>query len=150
VPEAAAFRVELLASRRAAHVRAAARWLTAAAAAACVLAFVLAPSLLRGAAAAASAAALLLVLRPARAPTPKRLAVDGDGTIRVGAGADDQLAAVRYVSRHLVCLATPLETLAVWPDSVSSTHWRRLLVACRWQRRRAGDGTEPPSGLRTK
>jgi hypothetical protein len=131
-------------------LRTVARLLTVAAGAACVLAVVLAPSALRLAATLASIGVLALAFRPGRASAPRQLAVDASGTVRIRAGDSEQAAAVRYVGRHLVCLTTPGGLLAVWPDSMPSADWRRLLVACRWQRRQPGDGTEPPSGLRTK
>ncbi len=150
MPEAATLRVELHGSRRADACRTAARLVTAVAVAACGVAVVLAPSPLRLGAALASAGALLFALRGARAPAARRLAVGADGTISVDAGGEDRPAVVRYVGRHLICLATAQRRLAVWPDSMSAADWRRLLVACRWQRRTSGTGGAFRSGLRTK
>jgi hypothetical protein len=150
VPEAATFRVDLHGSRRAGVCRAAARLVTTLAAAACVLAVALAPSPLRLGAALASVGALLLALLAGRAPAARRLLIGADGTISVHTGGEDRPAAVRYAGRHLICLATADRLLAVWPDSVSATDWRRLLVACRWQRRPSGAFEAFRSGLRTK
>lgn len=150
MPEAATFRVELRRSRRAGVCRTAARLATAAATAACLVAVALAPSPMRLGAALASAGALLLALLAGRAPAARRLAIGADGTISVHADGEERPAAVRYAGRHLVCLATANRLLAVWPDSVSATDWRRLLVACRWQRRPPGALEAFRSGLRTK
>jgi hypothetical protein len=150
VPEAIAFRVELLASRRAGGLRTAARLLTLAAAAACALAALLAPSPLRIAATLASVGAVVVAFCPGRAATARRLAIDADGAISAGGDGADGPAAVRYFGRHLVCLETPRGLLAVLPDAMSPSDWRRLLVACRWQHRPSRDGREALSGLRTK
>jgi len=146
VPEAAAFRVELLASHRAQRLRAAARSLTIAAAVACTLAALLAPSPLSIAATLASIGAAVLSFRPGRDAAVRPLAIRADGKV----GAGDQPAAVRYCGRQLVCLQAPGRLLAVWPEVVSATDWRRLLVACRWQRRPGADDRATVSGLRTK
>ena len=150
MPEAVAFGIDLPASRRAGRLRAAARVLTLVAAVACGTAALLAPSPMRVAAALASIGAFALACLPASRAAARRLAVDAEGAIRAGNGDADEPAAVRYCSRHLVCLGTSGGLIAVWPDSMSATHWRRLLVACRWQRRPSGDGGQAASELRTK
>jgi hypothetical protein len=150
VPEATAFRVDLPASRTARRIRAAARWLTLAVAVACGLAALLAPSSPRIGAALASIGAVVLSFVGGRRAIARRLAVDAEGQISAGGDGAEQPTAVRYCGRHLVCLQTPGGLLAVWPDSMSPSHWRRLLVACRWQRGRPADGRQAPSGLRTK
>ena len=151
MPEAIAFGVDLPASRRAGRLRAAARVLTLVAAGACGTAALLAPSPMRVAAALASIGAFALASLPGSAAAARRLAVDADGTISTGSGDADEPAVVRYCSRHLVCLGTSGGGLvAVWPDSMSATHWRRLLVACRWRRRPRGDGGQAAAELRTK
>jgi hypothetical protein len=150
VPEAASFRVDLLASRRAGRLRAVARLLTVAAVVTCGLAALLAPSALRVGAMLASLGVLLFAFRPGRAAAGGRLTVEADGTVRAGIADADDVAVVRYCARHLVCLQTTGGLLAVWPDSLSHTQWRRLLVACRWQHRRSADGRQTLSGLRTK
>jgi hypothetical protein len=126
------------------------RLLTMTAAAACGLGALLVPSPLRVAATLASIGALVLAFCPGRALAARQLALDADGTIRIGVGESDVPAAVRYFGRYFVCLRTPSGLLTVWPDSMSSASWRRLLVACRWQRWQPGDGREAPSGSRTK
>ena len=141
-------RVELAASHRARRLRAAARMLTVAAAVACALAALLAPSPLRVAATLASIAAAALSFRPGRGAAVRQLSIRGDGSVSAGDG--DRPTAVRYCGRHLVCLQTPDRLIAVWPDAMSATDWRRLLVACRWQRRPGVDGRATASGLRTK
>ena len=150
MPEATAFSIDLPASRRAGRLRAAARLLTLAAAVACGLAALLAPSTFRIGAALASVVAVVLAFLPGPAAAARRLAVDADGTIRAGADRADLPAVVRYFGRHLVCLETAGRLLAVWPDSMTRADWRRLMVACRWQRRLPADGRQTPSGLRTK
>jgi len=150
VPEANAFGVDLPASRRAGRLRAAARALTLVAAVACGTAALLAPSPMRIAAALVSIGAFVLASLPRGRAAVRRLAVDADGTIRTGSGDAVEPALVRYCGRHLVCLGTPGGLVAVWPDSMSATHWRRLLVACRWRRLPPGDGGQAASELRTK
>ena len=150
MPEATAFGVDLPASRRAGRLRAAAWVLTLVAAAACGTAALLAPSPMRVAVALACIGAFVLASLPGARAAARRLAVDADGTIHTGSGDADQPAVVRYCGRHLVCLGTPGGLVAVWPDSMSATHWRRLLVACRWRRRPPGDGGRAAAELRTK
>ena len=151
MPEAASFRVDLPASRRAGQLRAAARLVTVAAAVACAVAALLAPSAPRIVAALASVGATLLAFVPIRSTAARTLAVDADGRIGVdGDGAGQEAAVVRYCGRHLVCLGTSAGLLAVWPDSMSRANWRRLLVACRWQSRQPVHDRRIPSGLRTK
>lgn len=150
MPEAAAFRVDLLTSRRARRVLALARTLTAGAVVAGLWALLLAPSAPRALAAGLSIAVLALALRPAGPAAARRLAVDADGTIRAGTGDADEAAVVRYSGRHFVCLEAGGRLLAVWPDALGPAHWRRLQVACRWQRPLPGAGTPGSSGLRTK
>jgi hypothetical protein len=149
VPEAAAFRIDLLASRRARRIRTLAQAVTAIAAAACALAFVLAPSTLRSIAALASAGALLLAFRAGHEPPRPRVGVDAEGSVLAGTDETEEVAIVQYSSPAYVCLATRRGRLAVWPDSLPATAWRRLLVACRWTRRREGGGA-PAAGSRTK
>jgi len=149
VPEAAAFRIDLRASSRARRIRRLAQALTAIAAAACALAFVLAPSTPRFAAALASTLALLLAFRPGRELARLRLGVDAEGAVLAGSGESEEIAAVQYGSPSYVCLKTRRGRLAVWPDSLPAGAWRRLLVACRWTRRRHGGGA-PSAVSRTK
>jgi len=151
VPESAAIRVDLLASRLACRIRAVGRLLTLATAAACGTAALLEPSPAAIAAAAAALGALAVSFASGRGSAAGwRIEVDADGTFRAGNGAADRPAAVRYFGRHFVCLGTADGLLAVWPDSMSRTDWRRLVVACRWQRPPSGDGGQVASGLRTK
>jgi hypothetical protein len=132
VPEVAAFRCDLQASRRASSVAALARVLTAVAAAACVLAVALAPTALRGLAALTSVGAFLYSFRPRRMPTPRQLSVDNDGLVRARVDDADVSVTVQYCGPRFVSLGSPLGSLSVWPDSLAASHWRRLLVACRW------------------
>ncbi len=148
MPDAADFRIDLLASQRAGSVRAAARLLTAAAAFACAAALLLAPSPLRAAATLASVAALAFC--PGRAPSARQLVIGIDGAIRAGGDDEVETAAVRYFGPRFVCLQTPRGALAVWPDSMTATGWRRLLVACRWQRPPEPIGAVAAAGSRTK
>ena len=150
MPEVAAFRADLLASRRAGRVRAMAQALTAAAAAACMLALLLAPSPLRLAATLGSVGVLVLAFCPGRRSVSRQLAVGSDGAIRACSGDADEAAGVRYFSPHFVCLRAPRGPLLVWPDSLAATDWRRLLVACRWQHRREGEDSGAQRGPRTK
>jgi len=123
--------------------------LTAMAAAACALAFVLAPSTLRFIAVLASTGALVLALRAGHEPHRPRVGVDAEGGVLAGTCETEEAASVQYSSPAYVCLATSRGRLAVWPDSLPATAWRRLLVACRWTRRRDGGGA-PAAGSRTK
>jgi len=150
VPENLGFRVDLQASRRAGRVRAFARLLTLAAAVACGAATALAPSPARIAAALAAGGAAAFAFGPRRFARVRRLAVDGAGAVSMAAGDADHPAVIRYFGRHLVCLETPGGLHAVWADSMSPSHWRRLLVACRWQRRQPDAGAGLPAGPRTK
>jgi hypothetical protein len=134
VPEAAALRIDLLASRRARRVRALARALTAVAAAGCIVAALLAPSSLRIGAALASAGAFVLRARRSAA----RLAIGADGAIRDDTAAADGAATVLYCGSSFVCLQTARGPLALWRDSMAAAAWRRLAVACRWPHRREG------------
>jgi len=150
VPESAALRIDLSASRRAGVAAAFAQTLSAATAAACALAVLLAPSPLRIAAAVASAMALLLSLRVRRRSASIRVGVDADGELRAGAGGAGGTATVRYCAPEYVCLQTGRELLPVWPDSMPAADWRRLLVGCRWSRGRDRNGGGTPAGARTK
>jgi hypothetical protein len=139
VPEAAALRIDLLASRRARRVRALARALTAVAAAGCIVAALLAPSSLRIGAALASAGAFVLTRRGGRARrSAARLAIGADGAIRDDTAAADGAATVLYCGSSFVCLQTARGPLALWRDSMAAAAWRRLAVACRWPHRREG------------
>jgi hypothetical protein len=149
VPEAAAFRVDLRASHRARRIRRLAQALTVIAAAACALAFVLVPSTPRFVAALASTLAMLLAFRPGREPSQPRLGVDAEGAVVAGTGESEEVAVVQFSSPAYVCLMTRSGRLALWPDSLPATAWRRLLVACRWGRQREGGGV-PTAGSRTK
>jgi hypothetical protein len=150
VPETLGFRVDLQPSRRAGRVRAFARLLTLLAAVACGAAAALEPSPARIAAVLAAGGASVLAFRRGRPARPLGLAVDVAGTVSIAADDADHPAVVRYFGRHLVCLETPGGLHAVWPDSMSLSHWRRLLVACRWQRRQPDAGAGLPAGPRTK
>jgi len=123
--------------------------LTVVAAVACALAFVLAPSTPRFVAVLASTLALLLALRPGREPPQPRLGVDAEGAVVAGNGESEEAAIVQYSSPAYVCLMTRGGRLALWPDSLPATEWRRLLVACRWRRQREGGGVAA-AGSRTK
>ena len=149
MPEAAAFRVDLRVSHRAKRIRRVAQALTVVTAVACALAFVLAPSTPRFVAVLASTLALLLALRPGREPSQPRLGVDAEGAVVAGNGESEEVAVVQYSSPAYVCLMTRGGRLALWPDSLPASAWRRLLVACRWRRQREGGGV-PAAGSRTK
>jgi hypothetical protein len=138
------FETGLAPSRRARRMRAIALALTGVAAAACLLAFLLAPSGARLAAVLASialpgAAALRKPATPA-----SRLAVTADGSIRIEAGGEIQSAAVGYCGGELICLKAAGKRYAVWPDALTGSDWRRLLVACRWPH--APDGASCSAG----
>jgi hypothetical protein len=149
VPEVTAFCVDLVASRRAGRLFAAARLLTGAALVATIWASVRLPTMPRLLAALAAIGASALAFRPRQAAA-RTLAVGADGAIRSGPGESAETAAVRYAGRHFICLETAGGLIGVWPDSLSPDHWRRLSVACRWQHRPPADGTQASSGLRTK
>ena len=123
--------------------------LTVTAAAACALAFVLAPSTPRFAAALASTLVLLLAFRPGHERSQPRLGVDAEGAVVAGTGESEEVAVVQYSSPAYVCLMTRGGRLALWPDSLPASAWRRLLVACRWRHQREGGGV-PAAGSRTK
>jgi len=123
--------------------------LTVTAAAACALAFVLAPSTPRFAAALASTLVLLLAFRPGHQRSQPRLGVDAEGAVVAGTGESEEVAVVQYSSPAYVCLMTRGGRLALWPDALPATAWRRLLVACRWRRQPDG-ASAPPAGSRTK
>jgi hypothetical protein len=41
---------------------------------------------------------------------------------------------VRYATPGFICLGSPRGLLTIWPDSMSASEWRRLVVSCRWHR----------------
>lgn len=129
---ALSFRDDLLPSRRSRYMRRIALALTTAAAAACLVALLLAPSGVRLGAAFASIAALgAAALRRREAPATG-LAVAADGTIRIDAGGESRSVVVGYCGEQLVCLQAAGRRITVWPDALTESNWRRLLVACRW------------------
>jgi hypothetical protein len=128
----AGFRVDLLPSRRARQVGRVAIALTAVATAGCLAAVALAPSGTRVAVALAAMLVLGLAARRISASRAGTLAVDPDGTLRVDCGDGIRSAKVGYCGAALICLRTPDGLVAIWPDAMPATHWRRLLVACRW------------------
>jgi hypothetical protein len=148
VPEAASFRAELMPSQRARRWRALAQGLTGLAAGACLLALLQSPSPARLAAALLAAAALGAVLLRQRRAAGRRIAVDGDGTVRVLAADAEMTAVPLYCSASYVCLRAG-ERLPVWADALAPEAWRRLLVACRWPHGEPAPGRWPAAG-RTK
>jgi hypothetical protein len=154
VPESAASWVELRPSQRARAVLVLAQALSAAAALACLLALLRAPGPLRLAVAVAAVVALALVLRRDLDRTAVRLAVDADGAVRVrfSGAAEQTVATPRYTGPGFISLRVAGRSLAVWPDAMGASAWRRLLVACRWPARNEGApaAVEAAAGDRTK
>ncbi len=150
MPDTAALRLEVHASRRAGWLAVAARSVTALALLGCLAALSREPTLLRGAAALAAAAALAWTWRPQRGPDLSQVRVDPDGRIRARIADVDEAATVQFCSAGLLCLRAAGRLVAIWPDSLTAADWRRLLVCCRWPRGGSSTGGRPPVTVRTK
>ena len=150
MPETAALRLEVHASRRARWLAVAARLVTALAFLGCLITLSLEPTLLRGAAALAAAAAIAWAWRPQRGPDLSQVSVDADGEIRGRVADVDAPATVQFCSAGLLCLRVAGRPVAIWPDSLTAADWRRLLVCCRWPRGGSATGGRPPAVVRTK
>jgi hypothetical protein len=56
----------------------------------------------------------------------------GSVLVRVGSQAEPTAATVTYSSSWLAVLVADRRTIAIWPDSVGSDNFRRLIVVSRW------------------